>query len=218
MSENVGDSMKSEDKRCRKTKKAIKTAVVELMTKKDIAHISITEISDLADINRKTFYAHYSNINDVLADIEDDLVETLSNLLMETGIGVEGGFDPMPFFEALTKLIEEDEFYRYLLEATYPGGFFMKIGRVLGDMIIEALRPFTDLDEDVLAEAVGFVSAGFLNAYRSWIRGGKKVPLEQVAKTAVQIANNGIHGLISSYPSGGSDQETARAPGDREET
>lgn len=48
----------STDMRCIKTKKAIKNALANLMTEKDISQITVTDISELAMINRKTFYAH----------------------------------------------------------------------------------------------------------------------------------------------------------------
>ena len=186
---------KINDKRCRKTRKAIRTAVAQLMTEKDVSSITITEISELADINRKTFYAHYSNVNDVLDDIEDELVGTLSELLENITLGPDG-FDPMPIFKQLTDMLEEDPFYGYLLEATYSGGFFAKVGVVMEDMVIDALRPYTDLDKDVISEAVNFTAAGFLSAYRGWIRSGKVRPLESVAQTALDLAKNGIFGLL----------------------
>ena len=196
----MNDEAKLEDKRCRKTRKAIRTAVAQLMTEKDVSAITITEISELADINRKTFYAHYSNVNDVLDDIEDELVGTLSELLQNIPIGM-GGFDPMPLFTELTEMLEKDPFYGYLLEATYSGGFFAKVGVVLEDMIIDVLTPFTDLDKDVISEAVNFIAAGCLSAYRGWIRSGKVRPLEEVAQIAVALAKNGIYGFLN-LPSG----------------
>ena len=52
---------KKTDRRVLKTKRAIYNAFVELLSEKEINHITITDISKKADINRKTFYNYYSN-------------------------------------------------------------------------------------------------------------------------------------------------------------
>ena len=54
------------DRRILKTKKAIYEALVELMQKKKLNSITVTELAAQADINRKTFYTYYSTVNDVL--------------------------------------------------------------------------------------------------------------------------------------------------------
>lgn len=48
-----------EDRRVRKTKQAIKNAFIQLLNKKDLEKITIQDITELADINRGTFYLHY---------------------------------------------------------------------------------------------------------------------------------------------------------------
>ena len=51
----------SKDLRVRRTLKAIRSAFYELVLTKNYSDISITELTDLAEINRKTFYLHYSS-------------------------------------------------------------------------------------------------------------------------------------------------------------
>ena len=46
------------DRRILKTKKAIYEALVELMQKKKLNSITVTELAAQADINRKTFYTY----------------------------------------------------------------------------------------------------------------------------------------------------------------
>ena len=51
-----------EDKRIIKTKKAIYQALKELYLENDFEDISITKLTQKANIGRKTFYLHYSSI------------------------------------------------------------------------------------------------------------------------------------------------------------
>ena len=50
-----------EDRRVRKTKTAIKNAFIQLLEEKDLEKITIQNITQLADVNRGTFYLHYED-------------------------------------------------------------------------------------------------------------------------------------------------------------
>ena len=65
------------DRRVLRTKKNIRQAFLRLLAEKNISQITIKELSDLADINRKTFYMYYSNIEEILFELEDELVQKL---------------------------------------------------------------------------------------------------------------------------------------------
>ncbi len=54
------DSMIQTDRRVRKTKKAIQDAYFRLLEKKRTEKITVAEITREADIDRKTFYLHYT--------------------------------------------------------------------------------------------------------------------------------------------------------------
>ena len=77
---------KGEDKRVRRTKKAIREALLRLMQDKAVAQVTTTELCREADINRNTFYAHYSTPEDVFAEIEKELLAELTAM-------VENGYD-----------------------------------------------------------------------------------------------------------------------------
>lgn len=61
------------DRRVRRTKALLLQSLIQLMETKDVKDISVKELSDLADINRGTFYLHYSDVYDMLAQLEDEL-------------------------------------------------------------------------------------------------------------------------------------------------
>ncbi len=65
------------DLRIQKTRAAIKKAFLDLRRKKPIEKITVTELSKLAEINKATFYLHYSDIYSLAEEIEDDAIDTL---------------------------------------------------------------------------------------------------------------------------------------------
>ena len=71
------------DRRQIKTKKAIISAFLRLMETKDISHITITELANEANIDRKTFYLHYKSIQAVYDDISQTIVVVIRQLIEE---------------------------------------------------------------------------------------------------------------------------------------
>lgn len=65
---------KNTDLRVFKTKRAIRTAFLQLLRKKDVAQISVVELARCAEINKSTFYLHYSDIYALYTEVLTDYV------------------------------------------------------------------------------------------------------------------------------------------------
>jgi len=65
------------DRRIKKSKKALKNSLITLMEQKDFKDITITNIVELADVNRGTFYRHYHWKEDILEELTNDVLEDL---------------------------------------------------------------------------------------------------------------------------------------------
>lgn len=59
------------------SKKRIEETFLLLLHKKSIERISVTELCEMAGINRSTFYAHYIDIYDLMEKVTDDFVRHL---------------------------------------------------------------------------------------------------------------------------------------------
>ena len=66
------------DRRVRYTKKAIRESFLDLLEKKPLEKISVTEICKNADINRGTFYSHYSDPFELKESIEQELIDVFT--------------------------------------------------------------------------------------------------------------------------------------------
>lgn len=73
--------MEKVDRRVRKTKARLTEVLLTLMKEKEVKDISVKELSDLADINRGTFYLHYRDVYDMLDSVEDELFCQFSEIL-----------------------------------------------------------------------------------------------------------------------------------------
>lgn len=69
------------DRRTRKTRKALIEALTKLMSEKKINKITVKELTDLADVNRSTFYLYYNDIYDMLEKSRQDYSMILLRLM-----------------------------------------------------------------------------------------------------------------------------------------
>lgn len=72
---------KKENRRAKVTKMLLKKSFIKILEKKDISRITIKEICEFADINRSTFYAHYTDQYDLMKKIQDELIENVEAYL-----------------------------------------------------------------------------------------------------------------------------------------
>ncbi|MBC3887083.1 TetR/AcrR family transcriptional regulator [Acetobacterium paludosum] len=73
--------VKKNDRRTRYTRKAIKEAFLNELSKKKFGKISVTMICQICEINRGTFYLHYYDLDDVLDDVLSDALADTSDVL-----------------------------------------------------------------------------------------------------------------------------------------
>ena len=65
------------DLRVERTRKSIHNAFIQLRSKKPLEKISVKELSELAYINKATFYSHYKDIYDLSDNLEDELIASI---------------------------------------------------------------------------------------------------------------------------------------------
>lgn len=70
-----------DDRRVRKTQKALREGFAELLSEKGIHNITVKELTDKVDIHRSTFYAHYEDIYDLYQKLEDTVIEELNDII-----------------------------------------------------------------------------------------------------------------------------------------
>lgn len=91
--------MSKTDRRVRKSQEAIKTAVIELMMEKDFDQITIQDISDKADVSRRTIYLHYMDKFDLLDKLIEEHIDEMRELCESTEDGADYRDSGLVWFE-----------------------------------------------------------------------------------------------------------------------
>lgn len=193
---------KKEDRRTRKTKGQIKVALIELMAQKDLSKISVTELAERADINRGTFYLHYYDVYDVLAQIQNDFIEAINQILDEC-IPHTILKTPLVLFEKITTLIEKDlPYYRKMMSNKYSFELHEKIKGIITDRITASSKLYASYSKDPRYRfAVVYIVSGTCDYFREWILSDDRVPLTELNTIIERLILNGLNGIAPSLRS-----------------
>ena len=144
------EKIRGVDRRTRRTKQRLLQGLVELMKVKHFRDISVRELSELADINRGTFYLYYRDIFDMLNHVEAELLGDFENIF-ETHVTSGQERELRPFLTDLFGYIGDNgDLFRVLLSRNGDIAFLQKIIDIVRDRYRKRLR---ELRRDELSEA-----------------------------------------------------------------
>lgn len=158
----------NEDRRVARTKQSIYDALFALMGEKDCERITVTDLAERANINRKTFYVYYAGIDDLLAHIEDELYEKYAPFFRGTEV-LSPEFDVYGFFAAVADIIEAD---MPVLQTLSRSGRLYSLEERLKALIVEELQPQLVMvrDAQALRLYLEYAVAGIFAILIDWIR------------------------------------------------
>lgn len=93
------------NRRTKVTKMLLKSSLIELMHEKSISQITIREICDAADLNRSTFYLHYTDQFALLSDIENEIMENTFEYLKDVG----SNLDTLTYIETFLHYVKKNQ-------------------------------------------------------------------------------------------------------------
>ena len=96
--------MRKTDARIRYTQRVLKESFLTLLKQKPVNKITVKEVCEMAELNRATFYAHYSDCFALLESIEQELLEAFQKSLK-----LVDSFDVTALIEAIYAMVEQHE-------------------------------------------------------------------------------------------------------------
>ena len=168
-----------QDRRVNKTKNAITNTLLMLMEEKSVSRITVSELTEAADINRKTFYNHYSNIDSVLSEMEDNCinwaVSFVKDIPLESLIN-----DPATVYVEIAKGLQRHSDFIGLLTKS---GVYPRLSNKMAVSIKDAVLKKADAElkpgyVPKAALLLDFMTAGAVGIYDNMFRNDDPVPLE----------------------------------------
>ena len=189
--ENQESVVKREDRRVRRTKKMLTQALTQLLQEKQAKDITVKELTELADMNRGTFYLYYKDVYDMLEKLEDNLFASLDKIIETPDPATEENSTQI-ILQDLFRFIEENrEICRLLLSPHGDMNFLHRLNAVLQEKCKNYFRATgvqtTDKRFDYLYNFVVFGCAG---AIRAWVNDNCKESPEDMANLVAETINS----------------------------
>lgn len=201
------------DRRAVRTRNALKRGALQLLAKKDISKISVTELSELADIGRGTFYLHYLDPYDLLDKIEDELLGEITSHTAP----VINNFDSAGLLRHLENIwsyvYDNKETFSVLMNPRNRGRFMEKFRRCCIESVYagygmnagaeKSLSTGYDADFNVSAGAPEknvdptgeystiYIISGSLGVFEKWMENGAPVPPDELAQIVRDLITHG---------------------------
>lgn len=121
----------TQDRRVRRTRMRLQQAMLELLKEKDARSITVRELTQRADVNRGTFYAHYKDAFDLLDQMEQDLFQRLTQLLSSYSTqDLQRGLTPL--LTDVFRFVRDDPVLRLaFLDQRTQDSFFRRLDQLI---------------------------------------------------------------------------------------
>ncbi len=179
------------DPRSIRTRDLLRDSLEKLVAQKNIAALTVQDVTRKAGLNRTTFYLHYSGLHELLDDCARTLFEQMRTEIYANK-PVPSRKDPaalVPFIESVFRHLEKHEkFYRAMLGRQGDPFFRGLFQDLLSELIFEPLtgRYPSDESDPRLAMNLRFFSAGFTGVAAWWLERGKPISVEQASLQVVR--------------------------------
>lgn len=193
--------MRNPEHRVRTTKKLLRDALMTLLAEKSLRSITVKELCARAALNRSTFYAHYTDVYDLMAQIEAEMKNDFFAALEP----IFGSVGSMPPPKVTKKVFECIEANADLCRATIGPYGDKEFGRNLLRETKKAITQsctqyFPHADEWQINAYFTFICGGCFALMERWIREGT-VESSAVLADAAEKIMEGAAGFLLQEPS-----------------
>lgn len=166
---------RKEDVRIRRTKKLLLHSLTKLLEKKPLNKITVTELTDLADVSRATFYLYYKDARDMMRQVEDEMFNKF-NLILEQYVNRKLSYDDLLTFNTyIFDFVKQyEDMCRFLLGPNSDYVFVEKFKKTIKDS-------YEKSDNEDISYISTFIISGYMGVIQQWLENNMKTPLEDMA-------------------------------------
>jgi AcrR family transcriptional regulator len=177
------------DKRVRRTQRALRDALLQLMVERGYEKLSVQHILDRASVGRATFYLHYSSKEDLLRRSLDQLREHLIQECRSAAKGKAQARNPLAFSLAFFRHVDSHRrLYRAIVGRESGAIVDRQMRRLLADLLTEGLSQDQRAKNKIRAElAAQYVSGALMSIVTWWLDRNVKLSPEEVDGAFLQL-------------------------------
>lgn len=181
------------DLRVKKTINAIYQAFEKMIDEMEYERMTVKELSERAQINKKTFYNYYSSLDELLVEIQENISDEYIEKISVFKIP-----------EELDKINREFFLFSERSSKIYAAITLKKNLEYMRQKMINKVMNATwnkseivkKLDKYKLNLLFAYIQPATLALYSQWVEDGRKIPIEEVIELSNRILCDGIQKFL----------------------
>ncbi len=180
------------DRRIRKTKAQLRSGLARLMQLKSAREITVKELVEEVDINRSTFYLHYTDIYDMLKKTEDELLMNITQAITKHPLYEKPKQNTIACLEEIFRSLSENrEICSALLGTNGDIAFIRDVEEIIVKSITENLAALLPQNAKNTYLPV-YCFSGCLGLVRRWITENCPDSPEHMAQLTYRLTINAM--------------------------
>lgn len=182
------------DRRVRKTRAQLRAGLARLLQKKSIKEITVKELVEEVDINRSTFYLHYTDIYQMLESIEQELMDEISETMHTYPPDPMGKDGSYLFITQIFMILEENrDICCALLGPNGDIAFVNRIEKIIAKTVLDRLGNIFPKNIRDVEYAYTFCLTGCVGMIKSWLNDQHSDSPQHMAELTYQFIANTAH-------------------------
>ena len=182
----------------RNTKRRLRESLIKLVGRKPLSAVTVSELTEDADVNRSTFYFQYQDVNAMIKEMEDQFISDFSIALDALE---QKSHD---FITILVKCLERHmDLCQILLGANGDMAFVEKMKGIVETRCSriwkDAVPDMSDRDAQVLDS---FLIGGVMSTVQAWVLDNERADADSIAAILNRLVFEGICPVIANWQTG----------------
>jgi len=180
-----------------RSRRFIRQAFMELLKEKKFEKITVTDIVNRADINRSTFYAHYTDVRGLVEEIQSEFVERAMAVVKEMDFR-DLLNAPVPFLRKLVEIANEN---RELYTIVGKTALSMNQLEKIKVMLVEKALDLSEIPQEIRTQRnfrirLHFFVGGIINVYQQYLVGNLDVTTEEIVEEISTLIKSSSHTIL----------------------
>ena len=188
------------DRRVRKTKAQLRAGLARLMQKKSIKEITVKELVDEVDLNRSTFYLHYSDIYQMLESIENELMDEIAQAIEEYPLNLVQ-YGSYPLIEHIFTILDNNkDICIALMGSNGDMGFVSRMEKMIAETVLRQLSGKFAADNRDVEYVYAFCLNGCVGMIKAWLSSENQESTKHMAELTHRMIENTTHDFLRKMP------------------
>ncbi len=191
------DAVGSQDRRIKRSKAALRKALIELINERGLENFSVNELCVRAELNRGTFYNHFKDKDDLVHFFEMEILHGMERLQLElkdlsfsTVWAYKISKKPLPVLvDMFDYLSQESEFLMAIVGPRGDALFAQRLrDTICNDFVMGILHEqYRESPTPFVSYYVTYYASAYMGVMVQWIQSGMHETSEEMAVIALRL-------------------------------